>query len=702
MRRLQKMSSIVRRNAYLIKPETRNAMELAEDDLYIHGGAGAVKYYADYAPYMRRVLAIMTSRAFLECIVVGSSRSAKTKTVLEAFLHWKVRVSVGNVFIYCSTQTKAQEFGSTDIDTCVMNTPALDALAMYGKETWKITEKIFKNRMRIKLGSATETTTSASGYSAVICTDYDRSGDNIGQEGQKFELMAGRTTSVGSAGMAAAESSPGRQVKRVPKKATRHDHPVPQENQGIGGLYNAGTRERFYWRCRADACQSFFIPEFELITWIDKDTIAETAATAVMSCPHCGEIYHNEDKEKMNLDAVNHGFDGYFQEHQIDDDGKETGKPYIHGSRGSVWFEGTVIAARTWSRLVDKYLTGYEQYEKFGDESALKSFENTYLGRNYVLKSAAESEIEINWLLEKAREQSEKYPYTHGVVPAECSHLIMSVDIQNGKNGRFVCQATAFTPDNSRLYIVDRFEIMVDEHGERIDPARELSAWQLLIDKCIKRTYQIEGSVLTIRPAKTVADMGGSGDKKHKHATSTTETAYQFVKYLSEIGLSDAFELTKGATRAGMEGFYRYSDNARSGHKDACPYIELNSNLLANSIRNAITRKSEKGMMIILPYWMKGTKKQDWFEEIIAEDMDDSGLWVCPKGVRNEAVDLTKMSLACSFWLQESEEHWTPDHLLPHDENPFIQPPDDHVFGAHSLTTSVSVSDAALELFDDW
>ncbi|EJZ9093444.1 phage terminase large subunit family protein [Vibrio parahaemolyticus] len=697
---LQKMASIVRRNAHLIKPEMRTAMELAEDDLYINGGAGAVKYYADYAPYLRRPLTIMTSRAFLECIVVGSSRSAKTKTVLEAFLHWKVRVAAGDMFIYCSTQTKANEFGSKDIDRCVMNTPQLKELAVIGKETWKISEKTFKN-MTVKLGSATETTTSASGYSSVLATDYDRSSDNIGQEGQKFELMAGRTTSVGSAGMAAAESSPGRQVKRLPKDASKHDHPVPAENQGIGGLYNAGTKERFYWRCRG--CSAFFIPEFELISWIDKGSIAETAQTAVMCCPHCGEIYRNEDKESMNLEAIKHGLEGYFQEHQIDDNGKETGEPFKHKSRGSIWFEGTVIAARTWSRLVEKYLTALEQYEKFGDESALKAFENTYLGRNYVLKSASNIEVELNWLLERAREQSEKYPYSHGVVPAECSHLIMSVDIQNGKNGRFVCQATAFTPDMMRLYIVDRFEILVDEHGERIDPERELSAWQLLIDKCIKRTYQIEGSEKTMRPVKTVADMGGSGHaKKFKHSTSTTETAYQFVKYLEEIGLKDTFELTKGATRAGMEGFYRYSDNAKSGHKDACPYIELNSNLLANSIRNAITRKGESGMLIVLPYWMKGTKKQSWFDEIIAEDMDDNGLWFCPKGVRNEAVDLTKMSIGCSFWLQESEEHWKPDHLLPHDENPFVQLPDDHVFGAHSLTSNVTVSAAAMEFFNDW
>lgn len=691
------VQKLVRRNAFLVKPETRTAMEMADQDLYIFGGGGAIKYYSDFAPYMNRPLKIMTSRAHLECIIVGSSRSAKTKTILEAYLNWMIRCAAGNAFIYCSTQTKAEEFGKVDIDTAVFNTPALEDLAVVSKTTWTITTKTFKT-CKVFLGSATTSTTSASGYKTVICTDYDRAADDIGQEGNKFELMAGRTTNLGSAGMAAAESSPARQVRRLPKNMGKHDHPVPDTDQGIAGLYNMGTQERFYWCCTG--CGKHFIPEFELISWIDKGSIAETALTAVMTCPHCGSCYTNADKDDMNMRAINYGLDGYFQAHQIDPDGTFNGKPYNHKSRGSIWFEGTVIRARTWSRLVEKYLTALEEYERYGNESALKAFNNTYLGRNYLLQCGIEEDIEVSWLIERARHQNESYPYTHGIVPADCSYLIMTVDIQNGKNARFVCQANAFTPDGLKMYVVDRFEIIQDQNGDRVNPAREVDSWKLLIDHCIKKTYPVQGTEYTMRPIKTVADMGGTNVKAKQISTSTTEIAYQFVKYLDEQKLKPLFELSKGANRSTtMDGLYRYSDNEKSGHKDACPYIEMNTHMLANMIRTSITKKGNEGLMIVLPYWMVGTKKADWFDEIISEEQDSHGLWECPAGVRNEAVDLTKMALACSFWLADDTNK--DDHTLPLDENPYVQLEQDHVFGVPVKMATVAVSDAAQDIFNN-
>lgn len=694
---LARIQDLVRRNAHLVKPETRTAFELADADLYINDGKNVCKYYSDYAPYMARALDIMTSRAYIEFICIGSSRSAKTKTVLEAFLNWQIRCSAGDVFIYCSTQTKANEFGSKDIERCVRNTKALDELAIYSRDRWKIAEKSFKNGMTIKLGSPTETTTSASGYKTIICTDYDRSGDDVGQEGDKFELMAGRTTSLGSAAMAAAESSPGRQLKRMPKGMGRHFHPVPDTAQGIGGLYNQGTMERFYWQCTS--CDGFFIPTFELIHWDEKETPALSAETAHMVCPCCNEaVYHNSDKAQMNRNALKHGLKGYWQEHQINDDGTYNGKPYIHRNRGSIWFDGCLIAARTWSRLVERYLMAMEQYDKFGDESKLKAFNNTYLGRNYIMQASDDDEVELSWLLQRAKNQYEQYPYRQGVIPKECTYLIMTVDIQNGRNARFVCQATAFTPDGMRAYIIDRFMIIQDENGDRVNPAREVDSWKLLIKQVMCKTYPIEGSTETMRPVKTVADMGGTIDKGKTSnvATSTTEIAYQFVKYLETEKQKVLFELSKGAARHTMKGFYNYSENDRSVHKDACPYLEMNGNMLSNTIRNAITRKGNNGFLIVLPHWMVNTPKQEWFDEILAEEQDSSGIWSCPKSVRNEAVDLTKMALSCSLWLNDSDDTSHQNEL--HD-NPYVMPDNEHIFGLAPKSTTVTISDAALSAF---
>lgn len=698
MTQFLKMSDIIKRNAYIVKPEHRTAMQMAAD-LYINSGDGVIRYDVDYAPYMQRALEIMTSRAYVEFACVGSSRSAKTKTILEAFINWQIRCACGDMFIYCSTQTKANTFGSKDIERCIRNTPELDKFAIYSKDKWKIAEKSFTNGMTITLGSATETSTSATGYKSVIATDYDRTSDDLGKEGQRFELIAGRTTNLGTAAMAAAESSPARQLKRRPKDTTPHWHPCPDKDQGIAGLYNQGTRERFYWQCRD--CDSYFIPSFECLKWDELETPQLSADTAFMMCPHCSSVYRDKDKPLMNKNALKHGLSGYFQEYQIDENGRQTNVPYKHSNRGSIWFEGTVIVARTWRRIVERYLLATAQYDKYGDESQLKTFANTFLGRNYVMQCADDYDIEVNWLIERARKQAELYPYKQGIVPAWGRYLIMTVDIQNGKNSRFSVQANVFSKDGLRMAIIDRFEILADENGDRVNPAREVDSWKLLIKQVMCKTYQIDESNETMRPIKTVADMGGTVDKGKTSnvATSTTEIAYQFVKYLQAEQLDILFELSKGAARHTMKGFYNYSDNERSAHADACPYIEMNGNMLSNSIRNAITRKGDAGFTIILPAWMIGTKKIDWFDEIIAEDVNQQGIWECDKSVRNEAVDLTKMALSCSLWLNDGNNK---DHQNDWIDNPYVDIDNNHIFGKPISRGIVEFSDAALEAFGGW
>ncbi|MFD2177863.1 terminase gpA endonuclease subunit [Veronia pacifica] len=638
-------ADIRRSLAYLCAPTDKTPVEAADEDLWISDGMDTTKFLSTMTPYMREPMDALARRIYEAVIVVGPARSGKTKALVEGWINYAVTQSPGDMLLIYSTKTKAVDMSKVDLDRCFSTTPKIKALRTGRKSDDNITSKQFKNGMILKLDSATETSLSASTYRYAGCTDYDRSDDSVGEEGNKFQLMLKRIQNAKSSGMAMAESSPGR-VVRHPKKPEELAPHEAQPCSGIMQLFNQGDRRRFYWQC--PDCEAWFRPEFEVLKWEESDDFQRAASTAYCECPRCTHRIDETDKGAMNLAGR------WFPEGAIDEFGLEVSDPSV--VRQAKWatfcFEGVIATYQGWENLVYRFLTANDLYENSGDEERLKSFFNVDVGRSYIIQNHSQ-DIGAHELQLRAEEN----PYQRAYVPDGGRFLIMTVDVQGGQNARFVIQAQVFGEGLQR-WVIDRFDITQNpnRNGDRINPAVYAEDWDLLVEQVIKRAYSLaDGSGRVMKPLLTLCDSGGSAAVHNNKATSVTELSYQFYNRLKGKGLSHLFRLVKGASRQ-QEALVKESHpDKRSKHAHGeIPLLILHTNRLKNRVCASYGRAEFGSRFFWLPSWAE----RWWFEELTAEFVDENGDWQKPERARNESFDLCAYAEAGMHYKGGDEINW--------------------------------------------
>ncbi|MEH8091266.1 terminase gpA endonuclease subunit, partial [Gallibacterium anatis] len=122
-------------------------------------------------------------------------------------------------------------------------------------------------------------------------------------------------------------------------------------------------------------------------------------------------------------------------------------------------------------------------------EETLKAVINTDWGLPYLPRSALEQR-RADELMER-REEADKDNKT---IPAQCRFLIAAVDVQGGRNRRFVVQIVGYG-ENGERWLIDRYNIshtLPDTDGviEPIDP-RLPDDWYILITDVLKKQYPL-------------------------------------------------------------------------------------------------------------------------------------------------------------------------------------------------------------------
>src|SRR5690606_29345378 len=190
-------------------------------------------------------------------------------------------------------------------------------------------------------------------YFTVLLTDYDRFPDDVDGEGSAYVLARKRVQHAGSLGVVVAESSPGGPIERDDwEPATPHEAPPCG---GILGLFNEGTRGKFYWRC--PHCGDWFQPLFDRLHWETRSTSAESARTVFMAC-ESGCVIGPDRKAELNSG-------GKWLHETGDGEGVcELDDSAIRDTEtASWWCEGPVAAMQSWSQLVARFLDARSAFE---------------------------------------------------------------------------------------------------------------------------------------------------------------------------------------------------------------------------------------------------------------------------------------------------------------------------------------------------
>lgn len=579
---------------------------------------------------------MVTSRSKKGVIMVAPAQSGKTQGLILNAAAYSIKVDPMDTIIYSPTQAAARDFSTRRIDRMHRMSEELGAMMLSSRDADNKFDKQYTSGMILTLSWPSVTELAGRPIPRVLITDFDRIEDDIGGDGNAYDLGSKRTTTFGSFAMTVAESSPSRPVKD-PKWVRSSPHEAPP-CEGILGLYNRGDKRRLYWQC--PNCRSFFEGNFKMLTWDKLKNDLDAADTVRMICPHidCKKAIYPDDRAQMLRTAV------WLCDGQgVDEDGNILGDE-PRSDIASYWLNGVAAAFQTWPELVLAFIRADRHYDKTGDEKPLTKFYNNDLAEPYIPKAmeslrlpealqARAEDIGGGGFDPETGEELEKS------VAEDVRFLVAQIDV--GKN-LFVVQVHGICPgDPFDMIVVDRFSIRLNEQG-RLDtdgqvawirPGTYLDDWDLIESKVMAKSYPLaDGSGRRMRIKYTVCDSGGE--------EGVTGMAYNFFRKMRTAGNAGRFMLIKGDPKPGAPMTRIVYPNSNDSKNKAAaqgdiPVMMFASNQIKDMLSNRLDCLIPGKGMLRFPKWLP-----DWFyAELCVEMRTDKG-WMRPPHSRNEAWDL--------------------------------------------------------------
>ena len=587
------------------------------------GAGNSVPWDPDLAPYVIEPMNCLASREYDAVVFVGPARTGKTIGLIDGWIVYNIVCDPADMLVIQISEEKAREHSKKRLDRTFRCSPEVKNRLSPRRNDNNVYDRTFRAGNYLKLGWPSVNIMSSSDYKSVALTDYDRFPEDIDGEGDAFSLASKRTTTFMSSGMTLVESSPGRDIRDTKwRRTTPHEAPP---TTGILSLYNRGDRRRLYWPC--PHCGEYFQPEMDNMTgYRDSSDPVLASEAAFLQCPACKGRITPDMKRALNMKCV------WLRDGQsIDRKGQVSGD----GRRSriaSFWMEGPAAAYQTWAQLIYKYLTAEQEYESTRSEETLKTVINTDFGRPYLPRASLEQRK--SELLEQRAEDVPKRSVPDGV-----QFLTATVDVQAGRDRRFVVQVTGYGSMGER-WIVDRYNIRYslrcDGNGEsiQVDPASYPEDWDLLLTDVFEKTWPLASDPSKgMRLMSMAVDSGGED--------GVTDNAYKFWRRCRREGLGKRIYLFKGDSVRRKLIQRTFPDNTGRSTRRAqatgdVPLYLLQTDALKDRVNNALWRDSPGPGYVHFPAWLGS-----WFyDELTYEERSNEGKWSKPGRGANEAFDL--------------------------------------------------------------
>ena len=667
---------IVATAAAVRPPERLTVAEAAAKYRFVNNPGSYVGQWSnDIAPYLIEPMELMTSTAFTGGIFVGPAQCGKTDMFLN-YLAYTVICDPADMMLIQTSQTTARDFSMRRVDRLHRHSKEVGARVIVSRTTDNVFDKRYVSGMLLTLSYPSINELSGRPVPRLWLTDYDRMSQDVDGEGSPFDLARKRATTFRSNGMTYAESSPGFEVEDT-RWIRKSAHEAPP-TQGILALYNRGDRRRWYWRCVQ--CGYAFEPDFPLLSYPKSNDPVEAAEAAVLACPHCGKWYTHGFDEKTGTpgkDQLNRAGRWLADGQVWRPDGRIDGTP-ARSDIFSHWLKGVAAAFTDWKTLVLNYLKAKAEYDRTGNQEALKTTVTTDQGNPYTPEGLA-AERTPEDLKGRAIEMQPQE------VPLGVLFLVATIDVQRH---RFVVQVHGIGA-GADIWVVDRFDVIksdrFDSDGDRawIAPGSYWEDWTLLIEAVIKRSYPLsDGSGRHMAVKIVLCDSGG--------AEGVTANAYEFWRFLRDgpasgdedrfpgwsPNLHRRFFLLRGQPAAGAPRVVlTYPDAERkdrkAGARGEIPVLSLNSNLLKDQLNGYLDRLEPGGGRVVFPKWLGDT----FYKELCVEVRDPKKGWINPRNYRNESWDLLAYCIAACIHLHVDMWDWgavTESWAQPWDSNALV------------------------------
>lgn len=640
----------VRNLAAMIRPPVRMAVsDVARKHMRVlTAGGGNARWDPTITPYMVEPMDLLSSRRYESVIFVGPARTGKTQALIDGFFVYMFMCDQSDMQIVQTTQQTAGDYSKLRVSRQMRWSPELKKELSTRKTDDNVYDKWLKSGAMLKLSWPAISQLSGRDMKFMALTDYDRMPLNLDKEGSVFTQAQKRAQTYLSRGMVIAESSPGYEIDNPTwKPSTAHEAPPAK---GILDLFNQGDRRRMYWSC--PHCKEFYmlppgIEGFSFKNSTDLFGITDAQLTGEVKAVCTANGCEIEAKHKTIMNAGSIWVpDGC----HIEREGKTYGivGEAPRSKTASFWMHGIAAAFQSWESIVQKYLNGLRTFELSGDEEPLKGVFGLDFGTAYLPRRLAEPDDRDD--IEQRAEKIDKYQVPEGV-----RTLIASVDVQGGKDARFVVQVFGAGVNNEK-WLIDRFDISETAAGQKISPAKYIEHWDEITHRIINATYKLTtGNELRI--FRTVVDTGGE--------EGVQDRAYDWWRSLKKHGLHERVMLVKGrggdakTARNAPKVKLSWPDSSKrtdrkSNSRGDVPVYMLNTDKIKDALANDLARDTAGPGYIHFPDWL-----QAWFyAELKAERRDDNGHWG-KVSKWNEAWDLFVYFYALLFGVKFEQIDWT-------------------------------------------
>jgi phage terminase large subunit GpA-like protein len=670
---------IVSLTALLRPAEELSVAQAAEKYRYVNQpGAYVGPWLNTTTMYLVEPMNTFTSREFEGIAFCGPAQCGKTDGLVINTISYAVVCEPMDTMLVCPTNTAARDFSMRRIDRLHRHSEAVGNLLLRRADADNTFDKHYSNGMLLSLSWPTPTELAGKPIGRIVMTDFDRMDDDVGGDGNPYDLASMRTTTFGSYAMTLAESSPSKPITN-PKWIAVRPHEAPPTT-GILALYNRGDMRRWYWPC--PHCGEYFEGKFSMLRYPEEGSNLERARGAWMACPMNGCVIQPDEREEMNL------WGRWLKSGEsIDRHGRKFGEG-VKSAIASFWLFGVAASFTSWPKLVRQFLDATDDYTRTLSEEALKKFYNNSLGEPYYPQAL--SEMRLPEVLKSRAEKG----LQRGLVPLAVRFLVANVDVQKNM---FVVQVHGIIPGAPfDMVVIDRFQIRKskrkDEDGDTawVKPAAYLEDWDLITEHVIDREYEIDdgsGRMMSIKI--TSCDSGGKA--------GVTGKAYDYYRRLKAQNKHKRFILTKGehtpgAPRTRISTPDSSRRDAKAVARGDVPVLMIHSNTVKDMLDGRLDCVVPGRGMYIFPDWLEDW----WFGEMCAESRGPKG-WTNPNNARNETWDLSYycIGVCISDLIRIEHINWEqpPNWAAPIDMNSFVRQQESAPIFAQKLESAPSFAD---------
>lgn len=623
----------------------------------------------DDTPYMREPADVTTSRSYGGLAFVGPARTGKTYCLVDGQVAYRMICDPCAMMVTQMDKDAARIYSKEKLEKLLLRTPALrERLVARPGTLGNIFDKKFRGGGFLELAWPVASKFASKDVMVTVATDRDKMPDDIEGEGDIFALQRKRGQTFGSRAFSIAESSPRREAPNDGKKPEgMHEMPACP---GIIGLYNQGTRARYYWRC--PQCGHEFEPAFTMLKWREDGSPADKAESVWLACPQSGCVIEAGSRYEMNRAGrwLHESADGKRAVPFGDPDMRRT-------DILSYAINGLHAAFQSWRDLVLKWLEAEAHFEKTADQSVLRTLTNTDLGLPYLVRGGAELDFTAQTLIDR----SDYRPL--GECPSGTRFVTISIDVQGN---RFVCQADAWGAGLER-WLVDRWDIAtppagapgaVDAEGKpkrSVVPYTYAEDWGALAD-LHARIFPVADTGYGLTPAAVIIDsqgVPGTYERALGFWRARRRQRLAFRQSPSGRPIEGVYMLYRGdhapnAARAKLRRPEAQNLKKKSRANDV-DLVFVNTDKVKDEIAASLARV-ESGP---LAYHLNRAMAREHVEEFCAEQRDDDGRWTKKAShIRNESIDLAVFGKAAVIVLgAEGVRDWSaaPAWAAPVPEN---------------------------------